>query len=723
MPADKKLEVQLVLTDRLSKHLERVRKEIRMLEQRAVASAGRITGAFMAMLKPFRYILNHVFSLRTAFLALGAAWAATRFADSATRIETVEHGFKMLSQRIGSDVVPLLEKLRRATKGTVDDMKLMELANRGMALGAVRSAQDMETLVWTARRLGRVLGLDVGFAIDKLTTGLARMSYRLVDDVGLTLRLADAKTRYAQATGKLVSELTAEDIQTAFIQEFMLKASDLMKSMGEDVDFVADKWQRFKATLANFWQDVQRAMLPLIGDLSEKLTNALNENREAIFNWLASLLEGAHQVLPAVIESVRYLITELQVLWGPFKDIALTIVKIREGAADIASKNAVRNFAAAAGREFPGGAGMYYKPQSGLDRALGMYRQRDPWDSAADFERMIQEDPSLLQKYPGVAERYDQFKKARDEYINITQLRTYMERGGTYSDQGPPNPNDPYAFLTKAAQGLRAQGLKSRKIPGMDEGEPLGVQQVKESTKELSRLEQVLGKIGETLSEVYTKFMDTFEMAKNAVLDTSNALVNNLAQGFVDLMQKPSQFKEAIKNMARGVLDDLAKILARMVAIRIIGFAIGLIPGVGTANASGAGDAAARGAAMDAKAIQSTPDIMSTMPQVSGGGGMVEMYQSGGIRGPRSPAIFGEGSTPEAAVPLPGNRHIPVEFVGHAAAMGGGGGGNTYIIQTIDAKSFDEYFRESAGRQPGVIGSIAGRQYQDNRSVRRMMRR
>jgi hypothetical protein len=45
-------------------------------------------------------------------------------------------------------------------------------------------------------------------------------------------------------------------------------------------------------------------------------------------------------------------------------------------------------------------------------------------------------------------------------------------------------------------------------------------------------------------------------------------------------------------------------------------------------------------------------------------------------------ALFGEGSTPEAYVPLPDGRRIPVAMQG---AGGGGGGGATTITVNVDA--------------------------------------
>jgi hypothetical protein len=57
----------------------------------------------------------------------------------------------------------------------------------------------------------------------------------------------------------------------------------------------------------------------------------------------------------------------------------------------------------------------------------------------------------------------------------------------------------------------------------------------------------------------------------------------------------------------------------------------------------------------------------------------LKTYARGGIANSPQLAMFGEGSTPEAFVPLPDGRRIPV-------AMQGGGGGNTTVNVAVDAK-------------------------------------
>jgi len=56
----------------------------------------------------------------------------------------------------------------------------------------------------------------------------------------------------------------------------------------------------------------------------------------------------------------------------------------------------------------------------------------------------------------------------------------------------------------------------------------------------------------------------------------------------------------------------------------------------------------------------------------------LKAYARGGIANSPQMAIFGEGSTPEAYVPLPDGRSIPVKM------KGGGDGGN--VVVNVDAK-------------------------------------
>jgi len=80
----------------------------------------------------------------------------------------------------------------------------------------------------------------------------------------------------------------------------------------------------------------------------------------------------------------------------------------------------------------------------------------------------------------------------------------------------------------------------------------------------------------------------------------------------------------------------------------------------------------------------------------SSGPAPLKKYASGGIANSPQLAMFGEGSQPEAYVPLPDGRRIPV-------AMQGGGGGDTTVNVSVDAKGTSVQGNSGQGEQLGRV--------------------
>jgi hypothetical protein len=74
----------------------------------------------------------------------------------------------------------------------------------------------------------------------------------------------------------------------------------------------------------------------------------------------------------------------------------------------------------------------------------------------------------------------------------------------------------------------------------------------------------------------------------------------------------------------------------------------------------------------------------------------LKKYANGGIASSPQLAMFGEGSQPEAYVPLPDGRRIPV-------AMQGGGGGDTTVNVSVDAKGTSVQGNSGQGEQLGRV--------------------
>ena len=157
-----------------------------------------------------------------------------------------------------------------------------------------------------------------------------------------------------------------------------------------------------------------------------------------------------------------------------------------------------------------------------------------------------------------------------------------------------------------------------------------------------------------------------------SVKDLGGAIGDAVVGGLQGLEDQLTAFvttgKANFKELAASILGDLARIAIRAAIIQPIVQALGSIfPGFKFASGG----------------------IMT------GDGPMpLKKYANGGIANSPQLAMFGEGSMPEAYVPLPDGRRIPV-------AMQGGGGGATTVNVSVDAKGTQVQGNAGQGEQLG----------------------
>jgi flagellar hook-basal body complex protein FliE len=141
--------------------------------------------------------------------------------------------------------------------------------------------------------------------------------------------------------------------------------------------------------------------------------------------------------------------------------------------------------------------------------------------------------------------------------------------------------------------------------------------------------------------------------------ELEDSLKQNMDNAFESIITGAKNAKEAFADMAKGILADLAKVIARMIRMKIIEAGLNFL-GMDTGGVTG----------VEAKTGR-------IMPAYAGGGytSPLRNYSRGGMaRGPQSgynAVLHGN----EAVVPLPDNRSIPVEFTG-----GGGGNQNNVTV-------------------------------------------
>jgi lambda family phage tail tape measure protein len=178
------------------------------------------------------------------------------------------------------------------------------------------------------------------------------------------------------------------------------------------------------------------------------------------------------------------------------------------------------------------------------------------------------------------------------------------------------------------------------------------------------------GSFGEKVAKSFAEVVKSSgDLANNLGATLGNAF-NGLSDQFANFV---TTGKMQFADFAQSVLNDLAKILVRFALFQTLK---ALIPG-------GSGLAKAFGFASGGIMTQQGPLKL-------------KRYAAGGIATGPQLAIYGEGSRPEAYVPLPDGRSIPV-------TMKGGGVGN--VVVNVDANGSNV---EGNGQQANALGKAIG---------------
>lgn len=190
----------------------------------------------------------------TAFgLAAGAAASAINGLTSAistamtegTRMANEMEGVRAAFKRL--DQPGLLDNLREATHGTVNDLELMKQAVKFDNFNL--SLEQMGTMLAFAQQQAKDTGQDVGYLVDSIVTGLGRKSLPILDNLGLSA--TEIKDRMKE-TGDM-TKAVADIIQ------------ERMEAAGGYVETASDRAAKATADLENAMTSLGETFAPLVG--------------------------------------------------------------------------------------------------------------------------------------------------------------------------------------------------------------------------------------------------------------------------------------------------------------------------------------------------------------------------------------------------------------------------------------------------------------------------
>lgn len=167
-------------------------------------------------------------------------------------VARVEEGFKKLTFAAGQSSDAIIKAGREGLKSLTNDFEIMQAANRAMLLGLEVTPEKFRVLTEAAVTLGRAMNISTAKALDDLTIALGRTSPRILDNLGIIVKIKDANEAYAAQLGKNVRALSAEEKQMAFsvmaMEKIRLKVLELGEvnlTLADRLDQIKSRWQNF----------------------------------------------------------------------------------------------------------------------------------------------------------------------------------------------------------------------------------------------------------------------------------------------------------------------------------------------------------------------------------------------------------------------------------------------------------------------------------------------
>lgn len=196
--------------------------------------------------------------LGTAFAALGGIAVAQQLAGAANEMMRLgaisaqtENALGALATAAGSNADAMVAAMNKAAMGTISNFDLMLAANRSLQFEIAKTPEEMAKLVELATALGRATGRSDTQALEDLSTGIARESRLILDNLGLLIDIEKVTKEYAATLGKAASELTSYERKQALLNEAFRQGATALKANRDAADSAATRIERFDASVKN----------------------------------------------------------------------------------------------------------------------------------------------------------------------------------------------------------------------------------------------------------------------------------------------------------------------------------------------------------------------------------------------------------------------------------------------------------------------------------------
>ena len=169
----------------------------------------------------------------------------------------------------------MIDAAKKAAQGTISEYELILNANRALQFEVAKSPEQFAKLIELSTALGRAQGISDTQALEFLTTGLARESRLILDNLGLIINVESATSKYAATLGKTANELTAAERKQALLDEAFRQGAVAIEANRAAYDSAATQFERFDANIQNLKDSFGKLLAIMSAGGIEAMANAV----------------------------------------------------------------------------------------------------------------------------------------------------------------------------------------------------------------------------------------------------------------------------------------------------------------------------------------------------------------------------------------------------------------------------------------------------------------
>jgi hypothetical protein len=232
-------------TDDLRKSVDAYGKASQQANKQSTEGLKQVATNTQGLTSQVNQLVSAVKSVVAAGIVRWAVDTSLEMAKLAGNTESVGRAFRNQIP----NATALLADLRRATRGTVTDLELMQKTLQAQNFGL--AVESLPRLLEFAAVRAQQTGVSVDYLVNSIVTGIGRKSILILDNLGLSATRLKEEFNGASLASQSVADVTQAVGRIA--EEELKKMGGFAENAATNVDQLSVSWQRLRENISKFF--------------------------------------------------------------------------------------------------------------------------------------------------------------------------------------------------------------------------------------------------------------------------------------------------------------------------------------------------------------------------------------------------------------------------------------------------------------------------------------